>query len=336
MWKPESYRDADYGLADDEIFEPADIDDDVQEPALDAPHLQTVLGRTSPDEAGMCLVREHLFTDALHHDPDRRLTDSGAALVDLETFFTVGGRTVVDATVPVQGRSAKALVWLAQRAPVHIVASSGFVVGAGEISAQVRAFERDMREGLDGTQVKPGILSASVDVHAASKLVRRIMPILTSSIQQFDLPVMIHVASRSVLKETLSNLTDSGVPAQRIIAGNVPNSNDLEAIQEFAEMGSFVLVDGLGKREPAADKRIALSTAELIQAGLGSRILLSHGFDRRSQLTGYQGRPGLGYIVEQFAIMLLEAGVTAQEVRMMLVDNSAEALTVHPSIPMPN
>ena len=46
----------------------------------------------------------------------------------------------------------------------------------------------------------------------------------------------------------------------------------------------------------------------------------------RSSLTGYQGRPGFPYVIEQFAVMLLEEGMEAHDVRKMLVDNAAAAL----------
>jgi len=69
---------------------------------------------------------------------------------------------------------------------------------------------------------------------------------------------------------------------------------------------------------------------ELIEAGFGDQILLSLDYGRRSLLVSYDGSPGLPYMSEWFMVLLLEAGLEAMDVRKLVIDNPARALTIHP------
>lgn len=334
MWKPESYRDTDYGLAEDESFEPVDFETDDQEPEADKPYIQTVLGRISPDDAGLTLVHEHLFTEPadIHAGlDDHRLNDRSAALTDLETFFTVQGRTVVDATIASGGRSARGLQWLAQRAPVHIVASSGVDLGHGSDStSELEAMEREVREGLDGTQVRPGVLLIAVGDQFDPSRDGSVLSRIATISQRHGLPLMLDLPTDSSPAAYAAEVINAGMPADGLIAGNLGNGCDMAILREVAAFGTYLLFEGLGVDGSEQDEATAASVAELLQLGMQDRVLLSHGFKQRSRLTGYEGRPGLGYIVEQFAIMLLEAGVAAEDVRKMLVENTASALSTRP------
>jgi phosphotriesterase-related protein len=322
MWNPDTYRDTDFGLDPDEAFEPQDDLDDDFRPEEGEPFVTTVLGPIRPDEIGVALVREHLqwVPTEPSGDPDRRLNDATAALQDLEAFFTVSGRTVVSATPAGAGRDARALIWLARRAPVHVVGATGYVGGDGE-SIRVR-IAIDLREGMDGTAARPGIYvigaeQRSVAEDAAIDEIGHQRP-------SHDVPVLA-IAPAGRQREILDRLASAGVPAGRVIvagAGSLPPDD----IGPMLDDGAWLLFDGLGESGDS-DQLHARRIVELVSEGNADRILLSHGYRRRSLLTGYGGGPGLSYIVEQFAVMLLEVGLEALDVRRMLVDNAVAALT---------
>jgi predicted metal-dependent phosphotriesterase family hydrolase len=103
-------------------------------------------------------------------------------------------------------------------------------------------------------------------------------------------------------------------------------SLDADDAGALLNAGAWLLFDGIGA-DPDRDLDRARRIVRLVEGGNLDRLLLSHAFRRRSHLTGYQGRPGLGYVIEQFAVMLLEVGLEALDVRRMLVDNAAAALS---------
>lgn len=335
MWKPESYRDTDFGLAGDESFEPDDLDLDDREPGPGKPYIQTALGRIEPEDAGVTLMREHLHLDDGTDDPDQRMTSRDAALVDLETFFTVGGRTVVDATIPARARSATALTWLAQRAPVHIVAASGFHLDADtDASAMEDELKHDVSAGLDGTSARPGIVVISLDHSFDRSRIRSVFAMIADVLRSSPLPLLVDVTDTASPSGIVADGIDAGIPPRGIIVRNMAQLKGERAVAEIAELGTYLLFDGLGMRTDGTDRVTASRVAALLDDRSKDRLLLSHGFTRRSHLTGYEGKPGLAYIVEQFAILLLEAGVAARDVRTMLVENCVSALTIVPQKPI--
>ncbi|HYH13063.1 MAG TPA: hypothetical protein VD789_11965, partial [Thermomicrobiales bacterium] len=130
--------------------------------------------------------------------------------------------------------------------------------------------------------------------------------------------------------EQLELLAAAGVEASRVVVSHLDFVEDDAYIRAVADTGAFVSFDQLGKPYCGPDQPKARRIAELVRSGYRDQILISHDFARRSLLTGYSGRPGLSYIVEQFAIMLLEEGLEALDVRAILVDNTARAMAVLP------
>jgi phosphotriesterase-related protein len=332
MWNPDIYRDTDYGLEDDETFEPQIELEEEYVPGPGDPFIMTVLGPIHPDDAGVTLVREHLqwAPARASGNADPPLADRGAALLDLEAFFTVAGRTVVSATPPDAGRDARALLWLAQHAPVHIVAATGFsgdALAGNTTADQVReTIERDLEQGMDGTAARPGILVAGAGGTTDRDRERAAIASVGTAHERHGLPVMaLGPASGQV--ELIERLRSARVPAGRLIvagAGDLPEPK----IDALARHGAWLLFDGLGGGDAGDDWAQARRIARLAADGHVDRLLLSHAFRSRLRLTGYEGRPGLGYIIEQFAVILLEEGLEALDVRRMLVDNAVTALTI--------
>lgn len=336
MWNPDRYRDRDYGLKGDEPFEPDDRVDEVFVPGAAEPYIQTVLGPISPEDVGIALVSEHLYSRSIFSESDRtdfQLTDRDAALVNLETFFTVGGRTIVDTTSERKGRSVRALEWLAQHAPINVVASISLGSGGtpDELSDS-HNMEREVPSKRDGTSAKPGMLTCSMRTEVDAKRSTGSLRLTANRQMQTKLPVMLQVGPSPAAAEIPKTAIQMGIGANQLIVGNDFWSRSESRAYDIVQLGTFLLFDGLGDPERGSDQETAALVARLVQRGHLNQILLSHGFERRSLLTGYEGRPGYGYIIEQFAIMLLEAGLSAQDVRVMLVDNCATALSIRPNL----
>ena len=100
----------------------------------------------------------------VEEDPDYLLDDPARGLAELERFHNVGGRTLVDATARDYGRDARALLAIAERTSVNIVAVTGWNRGDyGEEALRadddtlVEIMLGDLREGMDGTRARAGI-----------------------------------------------------------------------------------------------------------------------------------------------------------------------------------
>src|SRR5688572_11860274 len=109
----------DFGLAEYETYEPPEIDEDFD---LCQPHVMTALGPIEPEELGLTLHHVHLIGKWIDAgNPDLLLDEPAAALAELEDAFHAGLRSIVDVTTPEHGRNIRDVLWIAQRAPVHII-----------------------------------------------------------------------------------------------------------------------------------------------------------------------------------------------------------------------
>jgi phosphotriesterase-related protein len=96
------------------------------------------------------------------------------------------------------------------------------------------------------------------------------------------------------------------------------------------ETGVFISFDQVSKTKYGADAARAAMLKRLIDAGHLSQLLVSGDLARRSYHLAHGGGPGLRYLVERFPLVLMEAGLTAEQVRSIYIDNPARALTIIP------
>ncbi len=159
-----SEQDFDWGLSQGESFEPVELEDDI---TTDQPHVMTALGPISPGALGLTLHHEHVIAkpvDVGAKDPDLLLDSTDAAVAELEDAFFLGLRGIVDMTPADYGRDPEAILWVAQRVPVHVIVVTGHHKHAhaapwvGEKSvAEIAAQNIDeIRNGIGGTASAPG------------------------------------------------------------------------------------------------------------------------------------------------------------------------------------
>jgi phosphotriesterase-related protein len=129
--------------------------------------------------------------------------------------------------------------------------------------------------------------------------------------------------------EQVQILRSEGVKPTRVIVGHMDRRMDDGAyLRSVLDTGVFIAFDGVGKWRYGPDEDRAAAMSRLVDAGYADQLLVSGDMARRSLLRGYGGAPGLGYIVERFPLMLMEAGLDALAVRKLLVGNPARALTI--------
>ena len=140
------------------------------------------------------------------------------------------------------------------------------------------------------------------------------------------LTITTHAARWPVGIPQLELLTQEGVDAGRVIIGHC----DLVSLPGYqlrlAELGAYVQFDTI-QGETDYDSRLRVSLVlEMLGAGFGSRVLLSHDVCLRSNFRE-TGGCGYTYVPTTFAGLLQEAGVSRQQIDELLTDNPRRALT---------
>lgn len=331
----------DYGLAPGEAFEPDESTGAQEALDINQPHVMTVLGPIVPDELGVCLVHEHLLCDPVAvtaSDPDYRLDDPHATLAELEDFHNVGGRAIVDCSTRDYGRDPDGLYWLAQRAPVHIVMVTGRHkalhaerVSAGqsveELTAETVA---EIRAGTGRHRVRPGVIKIGSSENEIRPVEETAIRAAAQAHRETGLSITTHTEAGTIADKQLDLLSAHGVAADRVILGHLDRRMDHGYLRSLLDRGAFVSFDQIGKPYYGPDEPKARMIATLIGEGYQDQLLLSMDLARKSLLRAYGGSPGWVYMIERFALMLMDEGLSAPQVRALLAANPARALAIIP------
>jgi phosphotriesterase-related protein len=330
-------REYDFGLAPNESFEPPDLTEEPFDPT--EPHVMTALGPIAPEALGVCLVHEHLLARPAPigaFDPDLVLDDPHAALAEVEALFNSGGRALLDSSTADYGRLLEDTLWVAARAPVHVILVTGHhneafalpTVTGKSIDDLAAAMVRDLTVGIDGTPARAGAIKAGSSLNAITPAEETVFRAAARAHFATGAPITTHTERGTMAIDQLRLLAAEGVAPSRVIVGHLDRRwDDDRALRTLLETGAFAAFDNVGKTRYGSDQDRAAAIKRLVDAGHADQLLLSGDMDRRSSLLAYGGNPGLGHVVERFPLTLMEAGLDAPTVRKLLVANPARALT---------
>ncbi|MDQ3653766.1 MAG: hypothetical protein M3457_01630 [Chloroflexota bacterium] len=338
MWDPRNLKDTDFGLAGGVMFEPEDADarDDID---LSQPHIMTVLGAIHPDELGVCQHHEHILSDPValtRDDPGFRLDRIDLASEELESFFTSGGRAMVDASTPDYGRDLNGLRTIAQRVPIHIIAVAGRHQHLHS-SRMTNALDRDklakeIQSDIDG-KVRPGLITFGTSLDEITPVEEVAARAAATVAVATGYPVSTHAEAGTMAHEQLDLMESEGLEPGRVIVGHLDRRLDMPALPyllSVARRGAWISFDQVGKARHGPDALKAETLVALAEAGYGDQLLVSQGLSRTSDLVAYGGKPGWIHLLERFAIDLMAADAGAPLVRQLLIDNPSRALSIVP------
>ena len=309
-----------------------------------------------PDELGAVLIHEHIFVR--NRELEVNLPDGEwdpraaieAAVQGLTELFELGIQTVVDLTVPGLGRDVGLIAEVAERAPIHLVASTGWYTpnvlptffqfhGPGRTidgpDPLIELFMRDITEGIAGTGVRAGMLKIMTDSDGITPDVGRVMSAAAAAHRQTGVPITTHShpASRNGLAQQ-AFLGERGVPPERIIIGHSGDTDDLDYLKELMDNGSTIGMDRFGMEHVLPDHRRVQAVVALLEQGYGDRMVLSHDAAFYSHVTPPSWRAGaaprwrMDTISRHILPALREAGVSREQIDQMLVRNPHRLLEV--------
>ncbi len=339
MWNPRTYHDEDFGLGEGESFEPKDYEDEIEGAPTNEPHIMTLLGPILPEENGICLPHVHLMCDPPGADEDHRLIDAESAESEVEAFVTMNGRSLVECSTRDAGRMLAPLIEIAGWVPAHLISVTGRhnhfyaaeMPNALDRESLAKEFVTELTEGMDDTDVRAGMIKVGTSLNEITEVERTSLQAAADAHVQTGAPITTHTENGTMALELIEILELNGAKPDRVVIGHVdrvPMTFDQHI--EIARTGAYLQFDQIGKSEEYTDQMRAERVVKLIEAGYGDQILLSLDYARRSLMVSYDGKPGLPYLSEWFMVLLLEAGMEAMDVRKLVIDNPARALTIHP------
>ncbi len=302
-------------------------------------YVHTVMGDVRPEELGLTLPHEHLFTDLRgpHVADYAQATPSDVVMVMapfLEAAYSVGVRALVECSTVGVGRNVAILEHLAQATPVHLIAPTG-VYRDGYIPEELipLSFEelaeiwvRDLTEGIEGTSIKAGFIKIAMSDDGPTPLEERNLKAAAMASRKTGAVIASHTISGAVAWREIDLLQALDFDLSRFIWVHAQIEQDNTFLLEAAKRGVIIELDTVGA--PWQDEgELLKATLSLIEAGFADQLLLSHdaGWYQPGEISGQPegGIRGYTALVEEFLPQLKLLGVGSEIVEKITVSNPA-------------
>lgn len=315
--------------------------------------IPTLNGELSAEALGTTLMHEHIFVlnaELMLNYPGRFPSQElvERAVGYLEQVKAGGVDSVVDLTVMGTGRNIPLVKQVAERSAVNIIGATGWytfhdapsfatlngpgrLLGGEDLLAQM--FIRDIREGIDDTGVKAGVLKFATDHHGFSDGVKNVMQAVADAHLETGAPVFTHSdPSRRNGLEQQDYLASRGVDLAVVVIGHCGDSDDLDYLKEVADRGSVLGMDrfGMDSKLPFAQR---LSTvARLCKDGYAAQVVISTDSSAYSMNFPDEARAArlprwkATEIMDNVVPGLQELGVPEADITQMLISNPRRIL----------
>ena len=264
---------------------------------------------------------------------------------ELARFKTAGGSTVVDASLPGIGRDPEALRRIAEQTGLHIVMGTGFYVGETHpaVLDQLTEYEiantmiAELRDGVDG--ICAGYIGEIGVSEIFDEKERRVLRAAAIAQKETGVAINVHINPWTTNGlEAADILLAAGTPADRICISHIDVENREDYVLGLLEKGVYVEFDNFGKeyyirREVrnsgygtfVTDVQRVQFLKFLLDRGYGDRILLSCDLCLKQLLHAYGGW-GYDHVLKNIVPMMEDEGITAEQIRTLLVENPANWL----------
>lgn len=314
--------------------------------------VNTVLGPVSTSELGYTLMHEHVMI------ADRAMRAAWPEWINLEEFYDYadryiargkrhGVRTIVDVTPFQLGRDASVIRNVAERAQINIIAATGFfwapaiVLCDKSADFMTKMLVRDLEQGMEGTDVKAGVIKCGTCGDALTELDERIFTATVQAHQQTGAPILTHSSSKQGALAQMEFFDRfAGLDHSKIVIGHIGDHDDVDFLESVADAGYLIGEDRLGvdRRHPdqlASETRVENIIA-LWKRGKLDKIAMAH--DASIYIDYWEGKKDLGcpwdmirefdteklefqfgFISEFVVPRLLAAGMTQADIDQLLI-----------------
>ncbi len=314
--------------------------------------IPTVTGDIDVDDLGVTLMHEHIFirTPDLQEafpgfmgwDEERELANARKKLAEIKQG---GVDTIVDMTVPGLGRSVKRIAAAVEGTGLNVILVTGYYTytdlpfpmkynGPGKLFDDpedrilVDLFVGDIKDGIEGTDIRAGVLKCCTDEPGVTPDIERLIRAVAKAHLETDVPIQTHthaLSRRGLDQQRI--LKEEGVDLSRVVIGHSNETTDLDYLTELMDNGSFIGYDRCGL-DIVTDLEAQVDTlAELCRRGYAEKIVVSH--DRHCRSDWFHEEDVLRvlpkwnheYVQGGLTPALQERGVTDDQIHQMMTVN---------------
>jgi|SRR5215510_4907766 len=304
--------------------------------------VMTVTGSLAATQLGLTLMHEHILVDFIGADKVSRDRYRGddvfrVALPHLKRIHELGCRTFVDCTPNWLGRDAALLQRLSKASGLQIITNTGYY-GARkhqflpahvpqESPEQIAArWIMEFKQGIDGTNIKPGFMKIGVDAGPLSELNIKIVRAAAITHLQTGLTIGAHTGDGVAAIQEIDLLEKQGVSPAAFIWIHAQSEKNSQICIDAARRGCWVEFDGINTG--SIERHVKL-VQTMRDAGLLGQVLLSQdsGWYNVGETNGGNYR-GYDVLFTEFLPALRKAGLSQSEIDQLLIANPQRALAI--------
>jgi phosphotriesterase-related protein len=301
--------------------------------------VNTVLGPKDSSELGFTLSHEHILLssagiqdtfpefiprDSAIEEGIRRLSEAKAEGVD----------TIIDLSTMDLGRDVRVIEAVAKGSGVNVIVATGTWLDVPRSFAESSPKEiaplyvREIEVGIQGTEIKAGVIKIAnePEVSEAGEIILRAAALANLAT---GAPIYTHTfAANRVGDRQIEVFEDEGVDLNRVCIGHSNDSTDMDYLTGMMDKGVWLGLDRYPGQNVTWQERTEV-LFKLIQAGYGTRLMLSHDWSVASTMMTKQRmieRPKQNpdnylFITRNVLPMLLGLGASQDQIDDLMINN---------------
>jgi len=231
---------------------------------------------------------------------------------------------------------------VSKRSGIQLIAATGFFFTEEQwlfkrsADTLAKYMLRDINEGMEGTDIKPGIIKCATDMLGVTEINRNILLASAKASKISGIPIYTHSTYKNRAGEQQLDLfLKEGVDPQKVVIGHVGDTNDIDYIEGLLKKGCYVGLDRFGNTlamEYNPPEERVKTAVKLIEKGYIDQLILSHDHvvyvdireNEWSQMKGIDVNNlplDFCYISKNILPLFRKYGVTEGDIKKMLYGN---------------
>ncbi len=293
--------------------------------------VRTVLGDIQPHEMGLTYSHEHVVIEESFPtiaNPDFILSNTELISAELQEFYQLGGRTLVD-TMPANcGRNITKLVTVSRNSNVNIIAPTGihlemyyppnhwrYHLSPEDLTS---LFVKDITEGIDEydygspivkrTPHKAGLIKLATGDESVTPHQQKIFIAVVKAHIETGAPILTHTNGGKHAIAQAELFSKLGANLNHIVISHVDKNKDPGYHKELMQTGVYVEYDS-HFRWKKGEENFTYKLLENFLPDYSNRIVLGMDMARNTYWKSYGGKPGLNFLLTTFKDELNEMGL---------------------------
>lgn len=286
------------------------------------PFVRTVLGDIQPEEMGLTYSHEHIVIEESFPtlaNPEFILNDTIRISAELNEFYQLGGRTLVDTMPAACGRNILKLAEVSRISNVNIIAPTGIHLEIYyppnhwryhlSVEELTELFLKDITEGVDKydynspvvkrTSHKAGMIKLATGDEKITDHQRKIFEAVVNAHLETGAPILTHTNGGKLAIKQVELFLKLGADLNHVVISHVDKQRDLAFHHDLMQTGVYVEYDS-HFRLKMKDDDWTYTLLENMLPSYADQIVIGMDMAKNTYWKSYGGKPGLTYLLTEF------------------------------------